>query len=79
MSATAAAAVRTWSVGKDYRCTLTLPKPTPGASLSWSVEWEPYLPERLSQSEISDYLAGRNKALAELSQELGLRAMVIDV
>lgn len=78
MSAEAAAGVRTWSVGR-YTATLTIPRPRPGATLAASVEWLPEMPERLTEAEVAEYVRGRNQALLELSVELGLRAVVVDL
>ena len=78
MSAEAACAVRTWSVGR-YTCTITLQRPRRGAVLNAAAEWAPEQPSRLSDSELAEYRRGRNQALAEISRELGINAAVVDL
>lgn len=79
MGAEAAALTRTWKVGTRYSVTLTVPKPKPGQQVAAVMEWQPDTPDRLSQAEITEYLDGRNAAIAELSSDLGLRTLVIDL
>ena len=43
------------------------------------VEWSPDVPEQLSAEELQAYQVGRNAALAEIAQELGIRVAVIDL
>ena len=71
--------VRAWRVGCRCEVTMTARKPERGQVVSASMEWSPDLPERLTESEIADYLRGRNAALAELAAELGGSAAVIDL
>jgi hypothetical protein len=78
MSAEAALAVRSWKAGR-YTCTLTVQRPRAGALVSCVIEWAPQVPHRLTDGEISEYRAGRNTALAELSAELGINAAVIEL
>lgn len=78
MSAEAPFLSRSWSVGQ-FTATLTIARPEPGRLASAVVEWEPARPERLSDAELADYTRGRNLAIRELSQSLGLRTLVLDV
>jgi hypothetical protein len=78
MSAEAAFASRTWSVGR-YVCTLVVPRPKPGHDMHASIEWAPEQPQRLSDGEITEYRKGRNKALAEISKQLGINAAVVEL
>lgn len=78
MSAEAAFATRSWPVGR-FVCTLTVPRPKPGHVMHASMEWTPEQPKRLSDSEILQYRQGRNKALAEISSQLGINAAVLEL
>lgn len=69
--------VRTWMVG-SHTATLTCPRPAPGQMLAAVIEWAPSEPNRLNASELAAYRAGRNAALADLAQELGLRVALIE-
>ncbi len=73
-----AAAVRTWPVGQ-FTCTLTVQRPRAGAVVTCTVEWSPRVPQALAPDEVTAYRAGRNRALAEVSAELGLSAAVLEV
>ena len=78
MSAEAAIASRSWRVGR-YECTLTVPRPRPGQVMHASMEWAPEQPRGLSDGEILEYRQGRNKALAEISFQLGINAAVLEL
>jgi len=78
MSAEAAALTRSWPVG-NRTCTLTVPRPNPGAPACAVVEWSPDTPSRLTASEWKAYRAGRDQAAAELAAELGGAAAVIEL
>jgi len=78
MSAEAAFATRSWSAGR-YTCTLTIQRPQRGALVHAVIEWSPEQPHRLTDGEIAEYRAGRNKAMAELSRELGINAAVVEL
>ena len=78
MSAEAALASRTWSVGR-YECTLTVPRPRPGDVLHAVMEWAPEQPRRLSSSQMRQYRRGRNQAVAEVAQQLGISAAVVEL
>lgn len=78
MSAEAPAEVRTWSVGR-YLCTLTLARPRAGQVMHASVEWSPAMPKRLTDSEVREYRAGRDAAIAEIAQMLGITVGVVDL
>ena len=72
------AMIRTWRVGKRT-CTLTAPKLRNGEVLSTAMEWSPDMPRRLSRREWKQYRTGRDKAFAELFQELGVRGAVLEI
>lgn len=69
---------RSWSVG-PYRCTVTVTRPRPGAVVTHSLTWEPTQPRRLSAADIRQYRAGRDRALTEISRELGINAAVLEL
>lgn len=68
---------RSWSVGK-YRVTMTIPRSGSGL-LAATVEWEPYLPKRLTDAELRQYRAGRDAALAEMAAELGVTVGLVEL
>jgi hypothetical protein len=78
MSAEAAFATRSWRVGR-YRCTLNVPRSRHGAVLYAVIEWEPHVPHHLTRKETAAYRAGRDRALAELSHELGVNAAMVEL
>src|SRR5574341_2018228 len=78
MTAEAATLTRSWKVGR-FTVTLTVPPLHKGGFQSAAMEWEPHLPKHLSQEEFDAYVAGRNAAVLELAQELGINALVIEV
>jgi hypothetical protein len=78
MSAEAAAFSRSWPVGR-FTATLSVPRHKPGAVASAVIEWEPEMPTRLTPDEVEQYRSGRDAALQELSERLGLRIGVVDV
>jgi hypothetical protein len=73
MSAEAAAACRSFSVGR-YTVTLTVPTLKAGVAAAVVVEWTPELPERLTAAEVAEYVRGRNAVLVAL----GLPVLVIE-
>src|SRR5581483_11686094 len=77
VSAVAALAVKSWKAGR-YTCTLTLQRPRPTALVNAVIEWAPEQPKRLTDAELAEYRAGRNKAMADLSQALGINAAVVE-
>lgn len=77
MSACSAAAVRSWPVGR-FTCTMTVPRPDPHGVVHAVAEWTPTEPTRLTTEEWRQYRAGRNRALAEISAELGLSIAVLE-
>lgn len=77
MNATAAFASRTFSIGQ-YECTLTVPRPKPGHVVHASLDWRPQ-PRKLTEEEVTAYRQGRNKALAEISLELGINSAVLEI
>lgn len=68
MTASAAALVKTWSVGKRYRVTLTVPRLTNDTPATAACEWEPSMPARLTHREKRDYERGLDAALAEIAK-----------
>jgi hypothetical protein len=78
MSAEAAFCIRSWTAGR-YTCTLTMQRPKRGAVTNACISWLPEQPKKLTDSEIAEYRAGRDKALAEVSRELGINAAVIEI
>ena len=78
MSAQAPALSRSWSVGR-FTATLTIARPEPGRLAAAVVEWVPACPDRLTRSELADYTRGRNVAIRELSESLGVRTLLLDV
>lgn len=78
MSAEAAMAVESWTVGK-YRCTLTLQRPKAGALTSAVIEWTPDVPRRLNEQEFAEYRRGRNAALQRVAARMGISVGVLEV
>jgi hypothetical protein len=69
---------RSWQVGK-YTATLSCARPQPGQAMAASIEWDPSLPDRLSDQEVAAYRAGRDHALAELSVEMNVHVAVKEI
>lgn len=78
MSAEAPALVRSWPVGR-YTCTLLMPRLRGKALTSCVIEWSPEQPRKLTEPEIAQYRAGRDAALADVAQRLGIKAAVVDL
>lgn len=78
MTAEAAFAVRQWSVSR-YTCALTVQRPKRDAVVAACIEWSPEQPSRLTDQELAEYRAGRDKALTEISHELGINAAVLEL
>jgi len=78
MAAEAAVLSRSWTVGR-YTATLTVPRPKHGAVAAAVIEWDPDVPQRLTDEEMEQYRRGRNAALEAMSKALGIRAAVIDL
>ena len=76
MTAEAAAFTATWRVG-SRTVTLTSPRPKPGRALSATIEWDPGMPRKLSPAEMAEYRAGRDAALADMAQALGITVAVV--
>jgi hypothetical protein len=66
MNASTAMLIHTWSVGKRYQLTLTVPFPVAGVVTVATCEWAPCLPQTMNQRERRDYLRGRAKAIETL-------------
>jgi len=79
MSAESAILTRTWSVGRDIRVTLTVPKPQPGRTSYAVIEWSPSMPHRLTEAQAAQYRAGRDAAIQELARASGLRIGLVEV
>lgn len=79
MSAEAAALSKTWAVGSHYTVSLTIQKPQPGLTACAVVEWSPSMPGRLTAEERQQYRAGRDAAITELSEAMGLRVALVEV
>jgi hypothetical protein len=75
MTARAPALVKTWSVGKRYRVTLTIPHLIDGNPATAVCEWEPTMPARLTHREQRDYERGRDAALSDLAREASCRTV----
>ena len=69
---------RTFKVGR-FVCTLSAPKPERGAVLAMTCEWSPRVPARLSSAERRAYRAGRDAFVAELAEQIGGTAAVVEV
>lgn len=54
-------------VGK-HTCHVTLPEIRPGVVSHAAVEWEPRMPDRLTDAEMEQYEAGMTLALSGLTQ-----------
>jgi len=78
MTSHSAAAVRSFRVG-PYIATLTIPPAQPGSPRSAVIEWHPHLPASLTPAQLDQYRRGRNMALREMSAELGLNTMVVEL
>lgn len=70
----------TFRVGK-FKVTLSAPANIePGRPLALHCEWDPRLPGRpLTPSEWAQYVAGRDKAVADLAERAGLRIAVVNL
>lgn len=77
MSASAALASRSWSVG-ERTVTLTIPNMKPGKPAHMAVEWSSE-PARLTAEEWAEYRAGRNHAIAQIAAELGINVAVLEI
>lgn len=78
MSASAAVLTRSWQVGA-HTVTLTIPRPVAGETKTAAFEWSPAKPQRLSTAELGQYRAGRDAAITELSEAMGLRVALVEV
>ena len=74
-----AAITKWWAVGKRYRCTLSVPRPRPGAVQHAVCTWEPAMPTRLTRAELADYVAGRDRAVNEIVAEHGVSMAMVDL
>ena len=74
----AAALVRSFSVGLRT-VTLSMQRPEVGKAVTMIVEWTPDAPCRLSSAEMRQYRTGRDAAIAELAERLGINAAVVEM
>lgn len=69
---------RSWRVGR-WTVTLSIPGLTPGLGAAGVVEWSPAMPGRpLTPTELAQYRAGRDAALADFARAKGLGAAVVE-
>lgn len=78
MSAEAPLAMTRFGVG-SRTCVLTIARPKLGELACCVVEWIPDVPKRLGPAEIVEYRTGRDRALAELAQQLGITTAVLEL
>lgn len=69
MTACPALLSKSWTVGKRYRVTMTVPRPLPGQTACAVCEWEPTIPRSMTKQEEQDYVRGRNEAFALLNRK----------
>lgn len=69
----------TFRVGKRYRCTVSIPRPEQGSTLSMVCGWAPSTPKRLNDREMRDYRRGRDAALSEVARLIGGNVMCIEL
>lgn len=70
--------VKTWPVGQ-FTATLTVPRAARGAPAAAVIEWAPHVPQRLTDAELSEYRAGRARAMADLARLLGGSVALVEV
>lgn len=70
--------VRAFPVGERV-CTITIPRPKAGEAIYMTVEWDPSMPRRLSESEWHEYRAGRDAALAEVAKMRGGSVLCVEI
>jgi hypothetical protein len=55
-----------WTIGKAWTAHITIPFPnadgTPGDAI---VEWQPFVPQELTDEEVTEYQAGVDRAMFE--------------
>ncbi len=78
MPAEPPALVRNFPVGRRV-CTLTIPRPKLHGVVTMVAEWAPDMPKRLNRREWRQYRKGRDKTLAELSRDLGIKTLVVEI
>ena len=78
MGAERAISVRSWQVG-TFVVTMTVPTPKRGHVLNAAVKWAPHEPSRLTTDEWRQYRLGRNQAIGELAEELGITVAVLEL
>jgi hypothetical protein len=70
---------REFAVGDRYRCTVSVNTAPYGQPSAVRVAWEPHPPSGLSDFEVSEYIRGRDKALAEFASESGYGVAVLTI
>jgi hypothetical protein len=78
MSAEPAKQTRSFRVGR-YTATVSLPPVMPNEARVAVIDWQPSLPQRLTPVELEQYRRGRDAALRDLSTELGLNVLVLEL
>lgn len=73
MTATAAMLVHSWSVGKRYRVTMTVPRLQEATVACATCEWEPDFPGRLTPQEAADYISGRQAAMRLITDQIAAK------
>jgi hypothetical protein len=77
-SARAPAFVRSFRIGR-YTCTIAIPHCTPGGAVQMTRVWHPELRRPLTAAELRQYRAGRDAALRELSELIGMRTNMVEL
>lgn len=78
MTDTSKPLVSRFKVGR-YTCTLTLPMHYKRGDVGGvGCEWEPRVPKRLTDAELHQYCAARDRAFAEWSALTGVPVLVVE-
>ena len=70
--------IRSWRVGR-FRVELSCPKLKPSQVSSVRMEWLPHVPQRLTETDLVEYRAGRDAAVRDMASELGVTVGVLDL
>lgn len=76
LGAESAALVRSFHVGHRL-VVITVRRPRPGAAVSMLTEWTPDVPRNLTETELAEYRAGRDAAVRDLAEMLGLKSIAV--
>ena len=71
------AITRTFRVGDNFLCTITVPIGQRGIVID--AEWFPRPPSRLTDDELAEYRRGRDAVLAEVARAIGGSVAVLDL